>query len=320
MDTGPWLKRSASVRGFYVTYDHTYHYVGVQGISLPGDFNTRFLVMLNGHPLTDNIYDSNGFFGQDFGLDMDLVERIEIIRGPTSALYGSNGMLANINVVTRSPVDAERLRVSAETDTFGEGEGLRSIVSVDLRGGANLLLSGSLFDNAGVSFPSNGLAVPAGVGNSFSKADGEKGYHTFANLIWHNWSFTAYLELPGKATTGGAGDEPVGRSVAAHSGRPRPGQRGLQAPGGSRRTSWQVYYDRYRYQDRFDYPVAGRDRRRARLQSRRLDRFATDLRAAGRGRRSPDPWGCRVPGISAASSTTWWMTWNRTSPGGWNGP
>ncbi len=243
-----------SVRGFYATYDHMYHYVGVRGVSLPGDFNTRFLVMLNGHPLTDNIYDSNGFFGQDFGLDLDLVERIEIIRGPTSALYGSNGMLANINVVTRSPVDGERLRVAAETASFGERK-LSVSMSRYLGGGANLMLSASVFNNAGMSFPADGLAVPAGVRGSFSNADGERGYHTFANLIWHDWSFTAYFNARQKQPPIGLGTSLSGdpsqhvmdsRSLVAATYKRQAG------PGEVR---WQLSYDQYRYHDRFNYPI-----------------------------------------------------------------
>ncbi len=240
-----------SVRGFYTTYDHSYHYVGVHGISLPGDFNTRFLVMLNGHPLTDNIYNSNGFFGQDFALDMDLVERIEIIRGPTSALYGSNGMLANINVVTRSPVDAERLRVSTETDTGGQRKLVLSS-SLYLGGGANLLVAASAFNNRGLSFPGAALGLEGG---SIPNADGERGYHTFANLIWHDWSFTAYVNSRYKQAPLGAGTSLAGdsaqflvddRNVLASTFR-------RHAGGGELR--WQFAYDQYRYHDRYDYPV-----------------------------------------------------------------
>jgi iron complex outermembrane receptor protein len=246
----------ASVRGFYITYDHTYHYAGISGISLPGDFNTRFLVMLNGHPLTDNIYDSNGFFGQDFGLDMDLVERIEIIRGPTSALYGSNGMLANINVVTRSPVDGEPLRVSTEVDSQGERK-LSASSSIYLGAGANLLISGAVFQDTGIALPLAGLALPvdAPASGVVSNADGERGYHTFVNLIWRHWSFTGYFNSRDKQPLVG-----LGTSLSGDPAQQVVDSRDLAGANYTRQTGpgefrWQMYYDRYRYRDLYEYPV-----------------------------------------------------------------
>ena len=45
----------SGARGFFTSYDHTYHFEGVRGFSLPGDYGTRLLVMVNGHSMTDNI-------------------------------------------------------------------------------------------------------------------------------------------------------------------------------------------------------------------------------------------------------------------------
>ena len=245
----------ASVRGFYVTYDRIYHYVGVAGFSVPGDYNTRFLVLLNGHSLTENIYNSNGFFGQDFGLDMDLVERIEIIRGSSSALYGSNGILATINVVTRSPVDQSRFRASTETGSFGEKKILTS-ASMYLGRGANLLVSASVFHNAGQNlfFPEFN-APSANLGRAIG-VDGERGYHTFANLVWHDWNLTGYFNSREKKPPMAWSD-----SIFEDTGSRVRDSRNFAAVtythtiGLGRELRWQAYYDNYRYDDRFDYSV-----------------------------------------------------------------
>jgi iron complex outermembrane receptor protein len=70
-----------SVRGFDVTYDRNYYYVGVRGFSRPGGYNDQILLLINGHRLNDNVYDSVQL-GTAFPLDVDLIERIEIVRGP----------------------------------------------------------------------------------------------------------------------------------------------------------------------------------------------------------------------------------------------
>ena len=235
----------AAVREFYVTNDRAYQYTGVRGFSLPGDYTTRLLLMLNGHALTDNIYSSNGFFGQDFALDMDLVKRIEIIRGPSSALYGSNGVFATINIVTKSPVEAKALRASTETGSFGEKK-LELSTGLHLGGGANLLLSGSAFNNSGQSlyFPGLGWA---------RNADGERGYHAFASLVWRNWTFTGLLGSREKQVpTGWFGTIPgdPGNKILDRRGFFEAAYaRDLSA---RRKVRWRIYYDQYRYDSRYD--------------------------------------------------------------------
>ena len=45
-----------SVRGFYVTHDRNYSFLGVRGFSRPGDYNSRVLLLIDGHRLNDNIF------------------------------------------------------------------------------------------------------------------------------------------------------------------------------------------------------------------------------------------------------------------------
>ena len=78
-----------SVRGFYVSYDRNYSYLGVRGLGRPGDYNTRILLLIDGHRINENIYNMAPI-GTEFPLDVDLIERVEIIRGPSSSIYGAN--------------------------------------------------------------------------------------------------------------------------------------------------------------------------------------------------------------------------------------
>ena len=86
--------------GLYASNDKAYDFQGARGFQIPGDYNTRFLLLVDGQRNNDNIYQS-ALTGTEGWLDLSAVERIEYIPGPGSALYGSNAMFGVINVITR---------------------------------------------------------------------------------------------------------------------------------------------------------------------------------------------------------------------------
>jgi iron complex outermembrane receptor protein len=90
-----------NVRGFYVSNDRNYTYLGARGFSRPTDYNNRILLLIDGHTMNDQVWGS-AIVGSDLPINLDAVERIEIVRGPGSALYGTSAMFAVINIVTRT--------------------------------------------------------------------------------------------------------------------------------------------------------------------------------------------------------------------------
>lgn len=137
-----------SVRGFEVSYDRDYTYLTVRGFSRPGGYNDQVLLLINGRRLNDNLY---GFaqLGTEFPVDIDLIERIEIVRGPSSSLYGANAFLAVINVITKSAEHISGLEFSGDVGGFGTYRGRTTIGGT--YHGVDGILSGTIYGSDGPS-------------------------------------------------------------------------------------------------------------------------------------------------------------------------
>ena len=127
-----------AVRGVYFRYDRTYNYVGVRGLARPGDFSSRLLMLIDGMRVNDNIYAQAGV-GREFPLDVNLIERVEFIPGPGSALYGSNAVLGVVNIVTRSA--ASMLGNAASIELGSASSRLASVSTGREFGAARFVLS-----------------------------------------------------------------------------------------------------------------------------------------------------------------------------------
>ena len=135
-----------SVPGFNVSYDRDYAFLGTRGLSL-GDFNDRVLLLVDGHRVNNN-YNDGAAIGTDFILDIDLIDHIEVIRGPGSVLYGNNAFFGVINVVTRKGQQLNGVEASAEYGEFDTYK-TRATFGKLFTNGVQVLLSGTYYDSGG---------------------------------------------------------------------------------------------------------------------------------------------------------------------------
>src|SRR6266496_666037 len=173
-----------SARGFYTSYDRNYAYLGVRGFRKSDDYVSRVLLMIDGHRVNENIYGS-GFVGMDFPLDLDLIERIEIVRGPSSSMYGTNAFFGVINVITRKP-KAVALETSSDFSSF---YGRTGRISAELKKeGLSALFSGSFYrSNGPADLYYTEFDTPETNNGIAHNSDGERFAHAFGDVQLGNF-------------------------------------------------------------------------------------------------------------------------------------
>jgi len=130
----------------------------------PASTQKRTLVLLDGQSISTAYANSASWIS----LPVENIERIEVIRGPFSALYGGSAMGGVINIITKTPQKLEMLAQGAygtyDSWTYYLGAGDRLWNKVSLQGGFNYRITSGYAPNLVTKMASTGAAAPAVAG------------------------------------------------------------------------------------------------------------------------------------------------------------
>ncbi|MFA5259982.1 MAG: TonB-dependent receptor [Candidatus Omnitrophota bacterium] len=155
-----WIQNLASMRG-----------------DLDQHLDTRVLLLINGRPVRDGMMGGINFAVYT-NFPIDIIERIEVIRGPGSVLYGTNAFDGVINIVTKKIKEDTEFSASTGVGSFSAA---RETVNM-LYDKHNISLNTALmyFDEKGWKFEAKDQT---GVSNSINYS--EENFGVFGNYSYN---------------------------------------------------------------------------------------------------------------------------------------
>jgi outer membrane receptor for ferrienterochelin and colicins len=138
-----------SIPGLYVSENYLMTNIGVRGF-MTYYANRNMIFLVNGIPQRDE-YFSNYILGS-FPIPVEAIDRIEVVRGPMSAIYGAGAFFGVVNIITNQPMKTDSpnmLAVSFGSEKTGKFFARASGKSKEFQ----YVFNGSYFATDGIDVP-----------------------------------------------------------------------------------------------------------------------------------------------------------------------
>jgi vitamin B12 transporter len=186
-------------------------------VFIRGAETDQTVALIDGVKITDPSQPGGGF---DFGsLLIGNIDRIEVLRGPSSVLWGSQAIGGVVNLITRQPTDQLAVNARAEGGSFGTAQGVANVS--DKFGPLSASIGGGFFRTDGISAYAKG-----------TERDGNRNYGANASfnlaltdaisIDLRGYYSRSHTEIDGFSTpTGALGDDPeygTNRQIVGYTG------------------------------------------------------------------------------------------------------
>ncbi|CAK8711493.1 Iron complex outermembrane recepter protein [Candidatus Electrothrix laxa] len=180
-----------TVPGLHITpsFAHLDSIYSIRGIHT--SLNPQVLMLINGIPFTKPY---NGTRPAGFRLPVSMISRIEVVRGPGSALYGADAFAGTINIIIKDRFEVEGMHTGVRMSSFdgldvwGQHGGLYKGWDVGIgieywRGGSddNRVIDADLQTKLDQAFGTNASLAPGPLHTDFEN------YNLMANFSRKNW-------------------------------------------------------------------------------------------------------------------------------------